>query len=78
MSEGDFDSLDDWLQTRPKCIQELASEFPMGTILKVKDKNIYLVGWTESDELIVSPIDPYESYDKSIDQQMYVCAGHFR
>ena len=78
MSGKDFDPLDDWLQTRPKRVQELASEFPIGTILKIKDKNTYLIGWTESDGLIVSPIDPYESYDKSIDQQIYVCAGHFR
>ena len=73
-----FDSLNEWIQTRPTCIQDLAGEFPMGTEFEMEGERMYLIGWTESDGLIVSPVNPHESYDESIAQKIYVCAEHFR
>lgn len=67
-----------WLKTRPKCIQELAKKFPMGSQIIVDMKKMYLIGWTEPNMLIFSNYDPYEDYDLATkdENKLHICADH--
>lgn len=70
--------LDEWLKSRPECVQRLAAEFPLGTELWLGGKVHYLIGYTEDDMLIVSHINPSFSHDGAMRVKKYVCAEHFR
>lgn len=51
----------------------------MGTVFEVEDGHqIYLMGYTEKDELIVSPINPFENYKRAMFWRKTMCAKHFR
>ncbi len=71
-------SLGDWLKTRPTSVQALAAEFPLGSMVEGPDGPLHLIGYTESDMLIVSPVDPGEHYEHSLLERRYVCAAHYR
>ncbi len=68
----------DWLATRPECVQKLAAEFPMGDVFCLGGRILYLLGWNESDMLIVSAIDPAVDYDRANESREYLCAKHCR
>lgn len=70
--------LDDWLATKPKCVRELAAEFPPGTQLDIHGVTNWVIGWTENDALVVSELDPNVDFDAAHEQRGYVCAEHFR
>lgn len=68
-----------WLATRPECVQRLAAEFPLNTVVDMPDgKRLYLCGYTEDDRLILSEIDPAVDYDAALAQRTYLCAEHLR
>ena len=72
-------TLEEWLLTRPPCVQELAKEFPVGTVVDGGPAGrLYLMGWTEDDMLILSPIDPHERYDEAYAARVHLCAAHLR
>lgn len=68
-----------WLATRPKCVRRLAAEFPLGSEFDTGGgKIMHLIGYTENDTLIVSPIDPSGDVDAAMECREYLCAEHFR
>lgn len=68
-----------WLKTRPECVQALAAEFPpMMGVAGPDGEVLMVIGWTEDDKLIVSPINPGEDYEGSRAARKYVCAAHLR
>lgn len=69
-----------WLKTRPEKVQGLAAEFPPGWEFEYEGVTYYVVGYTESDRLIISPIRPTndEDYEASMAARTYVCADHLR
>jgi hypothetical protein len=67
-----------WLATRPVCVRKLAAEFPLDTRLDVKGVTMWLVGYTEGDELLVSPINPNVDYEGSYAERTRLCASHVR
>jgi len=78
MSES-YDSMEAWLASRPECVQKLAAEFPHGTqVTDASGTVFYLLGYTEDDRLIVSPISPFDDYDRAMEERTYVCAEHLR
>ena len=78
MSES-YDSMQAWIASRPECVQKLAQEFPLGTLITDENETRYfLIGYTEDDRLIISPVDPHEDYDRARDERSYICAEHLR
>ena len=80
MSELTFD---DWIATRPECIQGLADRFPPRTVLRLPDgATVYVVGYAEMKDsapwLHISEIDPLEDYEQSIATMELLCADHFQ
>ena len=69
---------EDWLKTRPEAVQKLAAEFPLGMVIDVDGHVHYLMGYTEGDELIISPISPFDDYDAAYKERMILCAEHLR
>lgn len=70
---------EEWLASRPECVQALAKEFPMHSRFQMGDGPIlYLCGYTEDDHLIVSPLNPWEDYERAISERFYLCASRFR
>ncbi len=67
-----------WIATRPQCVQRLAEEFPVGTVVGIHGRKLYLIGWTEGDELILSSIDPFADYEGATAAREYLCASHVR
>ena len=70
---------DDWLATRPQSVRDLAAEFPLLTSVQMPDgKQMLVIGWTEGDSLIISPVDPRTDYDGAYSARTYLCAAHLR
>lgn len=67
-----------WLATRPECVRKLAAEFPLGTEIEINGVPHWLLGYTENDMLIISPINPGEDYDGACQAREWICAGHVR
>ena len=75
---NDEPTFEAWLLTRPECVQRLAREFPPMSVFSIDDEKHWLIGWTEDDQLIVSPVNPQSDYDGSRHAKKLVCAEHFR
>ena len=67
-----------WLGTRPAAVQQLAQEFPLGSHWHVAGQVLYLLGYTEDDCLLVSPIDPAVDYQGALITKEYLHAAHVR
>lgn len=72
-----------WVKSRPECVQKLFHEFPIGTTVKTEKGILYLIGYTESDELIMSDVNPFgpdADYDEAFSDahKKYICAQHLR
>ncbi len=67
-----------WLSTRPASVQRLAAEFPTGTLLRCRGRTLHVVGWTETDRLIVTEPDPAADWETAMAAKEYVCADHYR
>lgn len=81
----DMAAFEAWLKTRPAIVQRLAREFPLMSRVQVPPHREYwyVVGWVESggecrDELIISPVDPSQEYERSMAYRRHVCADHYR
>jgi hypothetical protein len=67
-----------WLETRPESVRKLAAEFPPEAVFDVNGTPMYVVSYTEGDELCVSPINPAEHAQAAFDARRMLCAGHLR
>lgn len=76
--ESDLPTFEDWLKTRPLCVQKLAKEFGLGTRVTYNNVFYYILGYCEDDRLIFSSIDPAVDYDAAMERKIYVCADHLR
>lgn len=77
MSE-EYATFEEWLASRPPSVQALVAEFPLGTALEHEGGMLYLLGYTEGDMLIFSPINPSDNYDAANANKVYICANHLR
>lgn len=77
MTDESYDSLRAWLASRPECVQKLAAQFSFDAEYIIDGTSYYLLGYTEQDKLILSPIDPNQNYDAAMSNKIYVCAAHF-
>ena len=69
---------EDWLKTRPEAVQKLAAEFPLGMVIDVDGYDHYLIGYTEGDEVVISPVSPFENYAAAYKERVMLCAEHLR
>lgn len=68
-----------WLATRPPCVQALARRFPAGEQVVIGDHGrSWIIGYTESDELILSAVDPFQNFDAAREARFYVHASCVR
>jgi len=65
--------MEEWLKTRPKVIQELATKYPPGTKFQTGDGDVFVVAYNEDDSLSVSRIDPREHYDAAVATRFRIC-----
>lgn len=70
-SGEDYDSMEEWLAARPACVQALAAEFPIGMQFTDADETVWLIGYTESNELIFSGVNPYLDWNGAVDERFY-------
>jgi hypothetical protein len=68
----------EWISDKPEEIKKSAGKFPVGSTFDIRGTLHHLIGFTESGDLIVSEIDPFEDYDGAIAGKKYVCADHFQ
>lgn len=69
----------EWLATRPESVRKLHEEFKdIRGFLQPNGRIYYIIGYTEGDEVLVSPIDPREDFDGAIDTKVPLCASHLR
>lgn len=67
-----------WLATRPASVQKLAAEFPLDSVFDVKGVTMFLCGYTEGDQLIVSPVNPNVDYEGAYAKRTRLCVSHVR
>ncbi len=67
----------EWLHSKPESVRKLAGEFPIG-VYDIDGVMMYLIGYGECDELILSRINPVVDYEGAVKAQIYVCASHLR
>lgn len=70
MSKG----LDQWFKTLPEHIQPLAREFPLGQRIQDDERLVWVIGYTDGESLIVSPINPAEDMAQAMFYKEYMCA----
>lgn len=80
MSAIPIGGVDEWLATRPDSVRTLAAEFPLGSQVDLPDHGgvHYCIGYTEDDQLILSPVHPGDDYDASMEARVWLCADHIR
>jgi hypothetical protein len=78
MADDRYDSMEAWIASRPESVRKLAAEFPIESRLDTPDGPMWIIGYTEDDFLIISPINPFDDYDGAHEQKRYVCAHHYR
>lgn len=67
-----------WLASRPESVQRLAAEFPMDSVFTVKGVKMWIIGYTESDSLLITPINPDLDYEGAMAARRRLCAQHLR
>ncbi len=68
-------TLKEWLESRPEKVQKLAAEFPLGTVIRTPaGVDLYLLGYTENDGLVMSAIDPSKDFDGAVASKVFVHA----
>jgi uncharacterized protein YkuJ len=67
-----------WLATRPECVQRLAAEFPPDAVFEVNGVPMYVVSYTEDDDLMVSAINPRDEPAAAFESRQMLCAHHIR
>lgn len=60
----------EWLETRPECVQNLAKRFPLGMKFLIGNHLMYLIGYSEKDELLLTSIDPAKDYDNAVEKRI--------
>ena len=66
--------MEDWLKTRPKVIQDLATKYPPGTKLSTEQGYVFVVSYYEDGSLSVSRIDPRKYYDAAVETRYKICS----
>ncbi|MBO0710763.1 MAG: hypothetical protein J2P47_05725 [Acetobacteraceae bacterium] len=69
---------DAWWAGLPDCVKALSKEFPLDTPVLLNGKNWYVIGWSEDDMLVISPMTLAENYDGAWAARQRVCAEHYR
>jgi len=70
---------EEWLANRPPSVQALGRQFPIGSrIADFTGVVAHVIGYTESNEVIMSTVDPFTNYDAAVSQRFYVDAGVLR
>lgn len=70
--------LDHWLLTQPVAIRTLAREFPFGSEVERDGHALFVVGWADGRELIVSAVRPRDWLDAPVGSRMWVRAKKLR
>lgn len=68
-------AIQEWIASRPPSVRALAAEFPLGSVI---DETDYVIGWTENDMILVSPIWLGYDYEAAMSGKRRVCAAHVR
>lgn len=77
MTQESYDSLAAWLAAQPETAQKLAKEFPIPLKIEVDGQLHWLIGYTEDDHLIITPIDPAD-FDAAKDAAVFLPADRAR
>jgi hypothetical protein len=68
-----------WLASRPESVRAIALEFPLGLAVRVDGGPLlYLIGYTEDEKVIFSPVNPGANYAGALEDKVYLCASHLR
>lgn len=71
-------NMTEWIASKPECVRKLIDEFPPFSVFALDGVTWYLIGWTESDRLIVSRVDPHVDYETAMASREHICAQHLR
>jgi hypothetical protein len=74
-------TMEEWLASRPESVRKLLAEFPMGTEIMIDDRPWWVIGATEDDILVISPVAPSDNtaiYNEMMRRRKRICADHLR
>ena len=68
-----------WVASRPESVRKLAREFPLGMQIKKDGKLLVVIGWTESDLVILAELKKWQKdYDEAVKERQYAHAECMR
>lgn len=67
----------EWIESRPPSVQQLAAKFPPESKFVIHGVRYYLLGYTEDEVLIVTKVNPALEYESAMESKEYVHASHF-
>lgn len=71
-------SYEQWLSTRPVCVQEMAAKWPPSRRISIRGVIHYVLGYTEEGDdrcgLWVTPINPWKNYNIAVARKVLICA----
>jgi len=56
----------EWFKSKDPDLQKVIMDFPLGTVISMKGKSFWVVGYTDDKELSVSPINPHKDWSSSL------------
>ena len=68
----EYDSAESWAASRPACVQALIREFPVGSTFTSREGVVWCIGYTESNELIVTVVNPYLDWESALKARVYL------
>lgn len=68
----------EWIESRPLPVRNLMVEFPVNTRIILADSTMHVIGWDESDGVIISPVSLKTDYDAAMESREVVHAQCLR
>lgn len=79
MREGIFkEAWEKWLSEQPATVRSLAREFPVSSVYDTPDGELWVIGYSEGDEVMLTPLNPYKDYHAAYALHVYVHAQCLR
>lgn len=76
-TEPDYPTYEDWLASRPQCVQDAAKKWPPATQVLIGDQIHWTIGYAEHKDdtvgLLVSATNPNDDYETAVANAFEIC-----
>lgn len=77
-TEASYDSEKAWIASLPDNVQRLIGAFPLNSVFMIEGEKYYLLGYTEDELVIVTPVSPANDYDAAVEKRRFIRPEHLK